>query len=202
MSDDPAFWLKHLLDNERCELIKRGPVQIKENFPVNSDGRRFTNSNYFINMKNGEKISRSWLVYSVKNDSAVCFCCRIFGNWSNMFSGDGYSKWKNLSSQLKMHERSSDHKRHMENWHSLSERLKTNTAIDQVSQELLSLEVKHWKDVIRRLIAIVTHLAERNLAFCGHSDRLFEPGNGNFLGQIELMSQFDPVTCGEYKPKS
>lgn len=79
MSVDPDFWPKHLSDNERCELIKRGPGQIKENFPVNSDGRRFTDSNYLINMKNGEKISRSWLVYSVKNDSAVCFCCRIFG---------------------------------------------------------------------------------------------------------------------------
>lgn len=75
----------------------------------------------------------------------------------------------------------------------LSERLKTNTAIDQVSQKLLSLEVKHWKEVFRRLTAIVSHLAEHNLAFRGHSDRLFEPGNGNFLGQIELMSQFDPV---------
>lgn len=75
----------------------------------------------------------------------------------------------------------------------LSERLKTNTAIDQVSQKLPSLEVKHWKEVFRRLTAIVSHLAECNLAFRGHSDRLFETGNGNFLGQIELMSQFDPM---------
>ncbi|MBN3308108.1 ZMYM1 protein, partial [Amia calva] len=102
------------------------------------------------------------VVYSVKNDSAVCFCCRIFGKWSNMFSDDGYNNWRNLSSRLKMHERSSDHKKHMESWHSLSERLKTNTAIDQVSQELLSLEVKHWKEVLRCLITIVSHLAERN----------------------------------------
>lgn len=38
----------------------------------------------------------------------------------------------------------------------------------------------------------MNHLAERNLAFRGHSDRLFESGNGNFLGQVELMAQFDP----------
>lgn len=39
----------------------------------------------------------------------------------------------------------------------------------------------------------MSHLAERNLSFRGHSERLFEAGNGNFLGQVELMAQFDPV---------
>lgn len=47
--------------------------------------------------------------------------------------------------------------------------------------------------VLTRLTAIVYHLAKRNLAFRGHSDRLFEPGNGNFLGQVQLMAQFDPI---------
>ncbi|KAL7384364.1 hypothetical protein ABVT39_000756 [Epinephelus coioides] len=72
-------------------------------------------------------------------------------------------------------------------------KLQTHTAIDQVNQNLLSLEVNRWKEVLTRLIAIVNHLAERNLAFRGHSDRLFEPGNGNFLGQVQLMAQFDPI---------
>ncbi|XP_016424812.1 zinc finger MYM-type protein 1-like [Sinocyclocheilus rhinocerous] len=35
--------------------------------------------------------------------------------------------------------------------------------------------------------------ADHSLAFCGHSDKLFESGNGNFLGQVQLMAQFDPV---------
>lgn len=37
----------------------------------------------------------------------------------------------------------------------------------------------------------MNHLAERNPAFCGDSDRLFESGNGNFFGQVELISQFE-----------
>ena len=46
---------------------------------------------------------------------------------------------------------------------------------------------------MKRLIAIITHLAERNLAFRGHSEKLYEHGIGNFSGQVQLMAQFDPV---------
>ncbi len=34
------------------------------------------------------------------------------------------------------------------------------------------------------MIAIICHLSERNLAFRGHTDVFFEPGNGNFLSPI------------------
>ncbi len=57
----------------------------------------------------------------------------------------------------------------------------------------MQLEVQHWKGVIRRVIAIICHLSERNLAFRGHTDVFFDPGNGNFLSQVELMAQFDPI---------
>lgn len=42
-------------------------------------------------------------------------------------------------------------------------------------------------------MAIINFLSERNLPLCGHSDKLYEPGNGNVLGQVQLMAQFDPV---------
>ncbi|KAL2083656.1 hypothetical protein ACEWY4_021429 [Coilia grayii] len=57
----------------------------------------------------------------------------------------------------------------------------------------MNQEISHWKMVLRRLFSIVCHLAERNLAFRGHSEHLYEPRNGNFLGQVELMAQYDPV---------
>uniref|UniRef100_A0A672T9W0 TTF-type domain-containing protein n=1 Tax=Sinocyclocheilus grahami TaxID=75366 RepID=A0A672T9W0_SINGR len=134
LEEDPALWPKHLTDKERCSLVQRGPVQIKDRkYPKNKEGRRFTSSNYYLQMKNGEKIKRSWLMYSEKNDCVMCFCCRLFGNQEKdtQLSGDG------------------------------------------------------------RLIAIVNHLADHSLAFRDHSDRLFESGNGNFLGQVQLMAQFD-----------
>ncbi|XP_073723533.1 zinc finger MYM-type protein 1 [Misgurnus anguillicaudatus] len=194
--DDPALWPKHLTDNECCLLVQRGPVQIKDrNYPKNHEGRRFSNHHFYLQMKNGEKIKRSWLVYSEKNDSVICFCCRLFGNRERdtLLSGDGFNNWKNLSAHLRQHETSAKHIANMDTWRNLFQKLQTNTAIDQVNQDLIAIEVNRWKEILRRLVAIVNHLAEHNLAFRGHSDRLFESGNGNFLGQVQLMAQFDPV---------
>ncbi len=75
----------------------------------------------------------------------------------------------------------------------LEDRLKSGKAIDSVSQELHVLETQHWKAILSRIIAIVCHLAEHNQALRGHSEKLFKPHNGNFLGQVELMAQFDPI---------
>lgn len=134
-------------------------------------------------------------MYSEKNYCVMCFCCPLFGNRekATQLSADGFNYWKNLSAHLRQHERSAEHIPNMDAWRNLSQKLQTNTAIDQVNQDLIALEVNHWKEILRRVIAIVNHLAEHNLAFRGHSDKLFESGNGNFLGQVQLMAQFDPV---------
>lgn len=82
----------------------------------------------------------------------------------------------------------------MMNWQELNTRLKTKTAIDQMNQDLMHLEVEHWRGVIHRVIAIICHLAERNQALRGHTEVLYDPHNGTFLAQVELMAQFDPIT--------
>uniref|UniRef100_A0A8C6WW11 TTF-type domain-containing protein n=1 Tax=Neogobius melanostomus TaxID=47308 RepID=A0A8C6WW11_9GOBI len=184
LDDDPASWPKEVTDDQRCSLVRRGPVQVKQHFPKNAEGCRFTCNNYQMQMRNGEKVNRSWLVYTVRKDAVFCFCCRLFADKEkrSQLSGDGFNSWKNLAAHLKQHEKSAEHMDNMDTWLTLSQRLKTCTAIDQVNQNLISLEVNCWKEVLRRLLAIVNHLAEHNL-----------PGNGNFLGQVQLMAQFDPI---------
>lgn len=49
------------------------------------------------------------------------------------------------------------------------------------------------KKVLVRIVSIVKFLAKRNLAFRGTNSRLYENGNGNFLGLIELLAEFDPI---------
>lgn len=53
--------------------------------------------------------------------------------------------------------------------------------------------VEHWKGVMRRVIAIICHLSERNQGLRGTSRVLYDPHNENFLAQVELMVQFDLV---------
>ncbi|XP_074922852.1 paired mesoderm homeobox protein 2B [Chelonoidis abingdonii] len=46
---------------------------------------------------------------------------------------------------------------------------------------------------LKELWPIVLHLVERSLAFCGSMEKHNKLGNGNFLGQVELMATFEPV---------
>uniref|UniRef100_A0A3B1J7P5 TTF-type domain-containing protein n=1 Tax=Astyanax mexicanus TaxID=7994 RepID=A0A3B1J7P5_ASTMX len=182
--------------HERCQIVRKGPVQITDiEFPQNSENppRRFTKENYRRTMKNGEKILRSWLVYSMSTDSVFCFPCTVLGKRDNALSNCGFHKWKNLTYHLKEHEYSKGHCDNMRNWHELQRRLQNKTTIDQRQQTLMQIEIEHWKAVIRRVIAIICHLAERNQALRGTTSVLYDPHNGNFLAQVELMAKFDPV---------
>ena len=51
---------------------------------------------------------------------------------------------------------------------------------------------KYWVDVVRRVVAVVTFLAERGLPFRGHDEHIGSRHNGNFLGVMELIAEFDP----------
>jgi hypothetical protein len=46
--------------------------------------------------------------------------------------------------------------------------------------------------VLHRVVSVVKFLAVRGLAFEGNDSRLGSPSNGNFLGILEVISEFDP----------
>ena len=47
------------------------------------------------------------------------------------------------------------------------------------------------KPVLERVVATIKILAERSLTFRGNDQVIRSPSNGNFLGTLELLSQFD-----------
>ena len=172
LTDDPALWPKKLTAEERCAIVRKGPIQISVlEFPKNQEGRRFTSNNYCFQMKNGEKINRTWLIYSESGDCVMCFCCRLFGEGNTHLSSDGFNNWKNLGAHLKQHERSAEHVSHMESWHTLTQRLQTGTAMDQLNQNAMMAEIERLRNIFKRLLAIINHLAERNLVFRGHTEK-------------------------------
>ncbi|XP_068115082.1 zinc finger MYM-type protein 1-like [Hyperolius riggenbachi] len=105
----------------------------------------------------------------------------------------GFQDWKNCAEQLKNHENSADHHKYMTMWKELEIRLQKGKTIDKVQMELYDAEKKRWRAVLTRLVAIIQSLAERNIALRGKTSILFQPNNGNFLKEVELLAKFDPV---------
>lgn len=139
---DPACWPEHITSDQRINFVQRGPVQIEDlNFPQSQTHHCFTKDRYFMGMKNGEKIRRSWLVYSKSSDAVFCFCCTIFGKRNNSLTGRGFRMWEHLTLTLQDHEKSNVQSSNMDSLRELDMRVKTHSAIDQTYQKC-----KCWKE--------------------------------------------------------
>ncbi|KAK2657934.1 hypothetical protein Ddye_010986 [Dipteronia dyeriana] len=111
----------------------------------------------------------------------------------SLLAHEGLNDWKHVSERLSEHENNIEHITNMSTWIDLQIRLKKNETIDKSVQEQITKEKNRWRDVLIRIIAVVKYLAKHNLAFRGTNERIYENNNGNFLGLIEMLTEFDPV---------
>lgn len=172
-------------------------MQIKNfDFPKNQFNRKFSSTYYQRILHNGEQLKRFWLVYSKKNDTVYCFCCRMFSSKlsdSGVVSEFGYNDWRNLLSHLKIHEKSKTYILHFSNGQEMVVKLKLNQTIDSQNQSIIVSEIKHWRSVLIRLCAILRCIAAQNLSIRRTLSTIHSPHNGNFSKIIELFSLFDNV---------
>ena len=192
---DLAFWPQNPDRHMTDYLILKGPIKIiMNNYPKDTNSRRFTDKLYYRKLSNNELILRRWLFYSKNLNRVFCFCCFCFDYSSkSSLANKGYSNWQHISTALKKHEISSKHTRCYLDWIESEKRLKNKTAIDNKNQLLISKEVDHWSKVLERLMNIILYLAENNMALRGSSDKLYTPNNGKYLGLIQLIAKFDPI---------
>ncbi|XP_024626895.1 zinc finger MYM-type protein 1-like [Medicago truncatula] len=193
---DPRNW--DALDSKMIDLLamngpKRDLSVVKG--PRDKLSRRFTANLYTRVLPNGEKCDRDWLVYSKELDRVFCFCCKVYKRWvgNGQLTNEGFSDWSHVSERLREHETSMEHVKNMTTWYELRQRMQKNQIIDKTSQRLLQKEKDHWINVLKRIISIVKFLAKYNLAFRGSKEKLYESSNGNFLGLIEMLAEFDPI---------
>nr|TKW28709.1 hypothetical protein SEVIR_3G346400v2 [Setaria viridis] len=67
----------------------------------------------------------------------------------------------------------------MASWYDMRLRFDNNQTIDKVAHREIEKEKEHWR--------------KHNLAFRGTNSKLYQDSNGNFLGMVEMMAEFDPV---------
>ncbi|PWA80531.1 hypothetical protein CTI12_AA196460 [Artemisia annua] len=156
--------------------------------------RRFSAAFCTRVLPNSKKCDREWPVYSKELDRVFCFCCKIFrkGVSKGSLVNEGFADWTHLGTRLREHEVGLEHISNMATWFDMRHRLKKNETIDKVAREQFKKERYHWIKVLLRIISIVKFLAKHNLAFRGSTEKLQVDSNGNFLGLIEMLEEFDP----------
>lgn len=194
---DPALWPATITEEIREQFIFKKPDQVYGDISVSrlKDGpkkhRKFQMSNFYRKMSNGEMVKRDWLVYSGTTGRVYCYVCKLFSTSvsKTVFTSDGLQDWKNIQKRLSEHENSKDHRTCM---CCLLSRSKIAGRVDTHLEMQYEVERRYWREVLRRIVSTVKLLSTRGLSFRGDNEKLFFPNNGNYLGCLEFLSEFDP----------
>ncbi|XP_065652775.1 uncharacterized protein LOC136080095 [Hydra vulgaris] len=148
------------------------------------DRDRYSSKSLLTGKKvNGETFNREWLIYSPALGCVFCFFCKLFEPSKCALASTGYKDWKNSGASIQGHEHSSDHRK----------------ASIAYFHRKNNKEKNYWREVVRRVIVVICTLIERNLAFGGSNEKFGSESNGNFIGLLELIAQFDPLLAKHIK---
>jgi hypothetical protein len=102
--------------------------------------------------------------------------CKLFSPTDSAFNTGGFNDCKHAFSRLKV----SVHADH--NW-----------------QIQFNNDRQYWKEVLKRIVEVIKFLASRGLPLRPDNQTMDSVGNGNYLGIMELLCQFDPFLCEHIK---
>lgn len=199
------------IDTETREYwAKKGPQKCQHNeskfeesvrrYPGESFERRCTKTLFVrTHPLNGEKSNRQWLCYSTSTGKMFCFACKLFGGSAvqeNQFVSGGFNDWRAGKARMNMHERSNGHREAML---SFASRQREVGRVDFLAAKEVEEERSYWRQILKRLIDVLVFLAERGLAIRGANEIIGSAHNGNYLGIIELLAQYDAVLASHIR---
>lgn len=104
---------------------------------------------------------------------------------------DGFSDWKHTNETLKEHVDSVKHIDNINSWNEMRTRVSKHETIDKESQQQITKETEHIRQVLFRIVITMEFLGNRNLTFRGSNEQLYDDSNGNFLACVEMVVEFD-----------
>ncbi|XP_063802615.1 zinc finger MYM-type protein 1-like [Pseudophryne corroboree] len=173
-----------------CHFLNSDFTNTKKIFPGEHFARHCTKSLFYREQINGEKVQRDWLCYSPKTLKLFCAHCKLFSSDATLLlATDGYSDWRHAARDLSRHESSATHADSLEK---LIRRKLTGERIDKSLVIQYESEKKYWHQILRRILSTIKLLSSRGLAFRGNDEIIGSVHNGNYLGCLEFLAEYDP----------
>lgn len=205
VSNDIGTWGENISSAQLDFWIKKGPADCQHRSTVTDptflasvkEDRRHCSSQYFYRVHPGTKKSmlRDWMCYSPSTGDVFCFHCVLFSASSTSPFTSGFSDWKNAERSISRHETNDTHLNALKSLLLHSRANVTGDGHGLINRELVEERQrvqKYWVEVLRRTVSVIGFLGSRGLAFRGEDEIIGSSNNGNFLGILELLSQFDP----------
>nr|XP_045587469.1 uncharacterized protein LOC123749426 [Procambarus clarkii] len=150
--------------------------------------RCLSNNVFKRELRNSEYVKREWLLYSPSQGRLYGFVCRLLSKKESPFATMGFSDWKS-SNVIVEHKIGEEHRKCMTAY---MIRHKETGSEDSLLLEQHGSEQEYCHKVLTRVVSVIRFLASRGLAFCGENQIIVSAKNGNYLGILELLSEFDP----------
>lgn len=179
--------INFILGPEKCQNFN---VDFKSF--ANENTRHFALNHLDRTLANGSVVKRDWVVFSPALGAVLCFSCKLFGNENQKleaFRTHGFNDWKNCARAFKSHE-NTDH--HIQNCVAYKTRQRGINTIDSANLRQHEIDLKYWREILQRVVSVVKFLATRGHAFRGSEEKFGSASNGNYLGILELLAEYDP----------
>ena len=154
--------------------------------------------------------SHKWLEYSISQDAAYCFCCRMFPPPNKRaldiaFTSTGYHQWKKATEKdagFSQHERSDYHATTYCSWKEFEQRQISGKTIDASISSLHEKTINENRRYVKQVARVLCLTARQKIAQRGHKEDVNSPNKGNFLEILELMSEQDDIVKNRFTGKS
>jgi hypothetical protein len=208
LSTDIGLWPSAITGEMLQFWVEKGSSDcqnIKDSYPTSrveySDKVRvFTKSHFsYIHEPTQAKVDRNWVCYSDSCQKIFCFYCKLFAKERDSLFMRGFNDWKNASRSISSHEKSSVHLLAIQSFNNMQV---DAGRIDAALIKHYHTECGYWRSILQRVVAVVKHLSMRGQAFRGHDELIGSVHNGNYLGILELIAEFDPFLAAHIEKQS